>query len=512
MQEILTKIAGYLAGTWRFRWYGLGIAWVIAIGGWVWVNQLPERYESRARVHIDTNSLLRPLLRGLAIQPDIRQRVNLVSKTLLSRPNMEKLMRMADLDLAVNTDADKERVLRRLKGGVRFYADRGNSSLYSVAFTHRDRDTAQRIVQSLITIFIENTMGTSRDDGEGAQVFLDEQIADYEGRLADAEERLADFKQRHVGSMPGQAGGYYKRLALAKNKLKDVQLQLREMENRQQEIQRQLDGEEPVFGFGGEDFKIASAIDHRISSLEGKLDNLLMKYTERHPEVVQIRALVGDLEAQRESEIEQVMSEPSLYTNLNTNPVYQQMRSMLSQAEAKVAELNVRAREYKLRVKDMDEAVDNVPLIEAELKKLNRDYSVISKQHSTLLSRRESAHITEEVKQRGSDVKFRVIDPPFSPQKPSEPKVLLLNATVLGGAMGAGVALAFLLSMLKPLVSNQQMLREITGLPVFGSIQLVKSNAEKRQSLKQTVIFCGVTLGLLLVFASLNLRHTMGMA
>ena len=133
MQEILTKIAGYLTGVWRFRWFALGLAWAIAIAGWIWVGQLPEKYESRARIHIDTNSLLRPLLRGLAIQPDIGQRVALVSRTLLSRPNMEKLMRMADLDLAINTDAEKEKVLQQLKDGVRFDADRRNSSLYSVA-------------------------------------------------------------------------------------------------------------------------------------------------------------------------------------------------------------------------------------------------------------------------------------------------------------------------------------------------------------------------------------------
>ena len=147
-----------------------------------------------------------------------------------------------------------------------------------------------------------------------------------------------------------------------------------------------------------------------------------------------------------------------------------------------------------------------------ELKKLNRDYSTISSQHAALLARRESAHMTEEVKQRGNDVKFRVIDPPFSPQRPTEPNVLLLNSAVLGGAISTGFAFAFVLSLLKPLVSNQRMLGEISGLPVFGSVPLVQSPAQKRDALKQTLVFSIIAFSLFIALASLSFKYALGMA
>ncbi len=98
----ISGVSGDIAGL------ALAIAWVIAIGGWIWVWQLPESYVASARVYVDTNSLLGPLLSGLTIQPESEDRIGLLSRTLLSRPNLEKLMRMTDLDLQVTTSNEKE--------------------------------------------------------------------------------------------------------------------------------------------------------------------------------------------------------------------------------------------------------------------------------------------------------------------------------------------------------------------------------------------------------------------
>ncbi len=69
MQELLIPVLEYLRGIWRFRWIGLTVAWVVCLVGWLFVAQMPEKYVATARVNIDTNTVLRPLLRGLAIQP-----------------------------------------------------------------------------------------------------------------------------------------------------------------------------------------------------------------------------------------------------------------------------------------------------------------------------------------------------------------------------------------------------------------------------------------------------------
>src|SRR5690349_15412329 len=99
MHELLHQLLAHGRGMWHRRWVGLAAAWIVGIVAVSIVYRIPEKYEASARVYVDTESILRPLLQGLAIQPNVDQQVALMSRTLISRPNVEKLMRLADLDL-----------------------------------------------------------------------------------------------------------------------------------------------------------------------------------------------------------------------------------------------------------------------------------------------------------------------------------------------------------------------------------------------------------------------------
>lgn len=507
MQETLAQIYIYLLGVWRHRWLALIVAWLVTLGGWLYVWQMPEAYVASARVYVDTSSVLRPLLRGLAIQPNISQRISMLSRTLLSRPNLEKLMRMTDLDISVESDADKEAMLSRLKRDIKLGGSRGNSSLYSISVRDESRDMAKRIAQSLIAVFIESSMSEKREDSSEAQDFLNDQIAEYEKRLIGAENRRAVFKQEHVDVLPGGGSDYYSRLQASRRELSQAQLLLSEMENRARELQRQLDGEDPVFipssiSGGGS----LSPLDQRIQLLQANLDSLLSRYTEKHPEVRQIRGLIGELETEKKNVYSQVREDGnSGLAGLSNSPVYQGMRGMLAETEASVAELRVRVAEYKRRFAEISEKVNSIPEIEAELKQLDRDYSVISGQHQQMLQRRESARLGQDVEQSASDVTFRVIDPPYVPLKPSEPNKPLLNAGALLFGIAAGIAAGFLVSMISPVVVDPFTLVKVTGLPLFGSVTQISQPMEKRREMLSLFVYLGLGGSLLALYAGLSL-------
>lgn len=510
MQEILEQFFDYLRGILRYKWIALLIAWVVSLGGWLWVAQMPEQYLATAKLHIDSNSVLRPLLRGLTVRPDLDQRVALMGKTMLVRPNLEKLMRMADLDLQVHNDADKEKLLGELRNNISLGGDVRNASLYSVAFKHPDRGTAKKIVQSLITVFVENTLGDKRIASAGAQEFLDSEIAEYESRLAEAEARLADFKRKHVGTMPGDTGGFYSRLQAAASQLKEVRLQLREMNNRRIDLENQLDDEEPEDLLSGFDELLAPAPqDERIRSLQMRMDDLTLKYTPRHPEVKNLKGMIAELEREKQRYLEQ-KAEQDQSLGQNQSPVFLQIRSMLSETEAKIAELKVRDEEYSQRMGVLEERIDNIPKIEAELKQLNRDYSVISNQHSQLLQRRESARLSDSAERRGDNVKFRVIDPPFVPLEPTEPNKLLLNGIIFILSFVTGIGLAFLISLIHPVFSTRITLAQATGLPVLGSVFLKRTPAEKRKVFLNRVVFLSLVFSLFITFTAVSLGQELG--
>ncbi len=162
MTEVLQTVLAHLRGMWHRRWIGLAAAWIAGIVAITLVYRIPEKYEASARVYVDTDSLLRPLLAGLAIAPNIDQQVALISRTLISRPNVEKLVRMADLDLGAKSDVARQAVVDSVMNTIRMGVSSGN--LYVISYRDTKPERAQKVVQSLLTIFIESSLGDKRQD------------------------------------------------------------------------------------------------------------------------------------------------------------------------------------------------------------------------------------------------------------------------------------------------------------------------------------------------------------
>ena len=511
MQAILTQISDYFWAAWRYRWLMLALVWLISIAGWIGVATMPEKYLASARIYVDTNSILRPLLKGLTVQPDLQQRTALVSRTLLSRPNMEKLIRMTDLDLSVNSDLDKEKLFRDLNKTITLSGDRNNSSLYTATFKHEDRNVAKLMVQSLITVFTESALGNKRLDSNDAQTFIERQIADYEVRLEEAEARMVAFKQRNASTLSGEVGTYYERLQEVKNTARAARLQLSELENRRVELERQLEDDEEedsefLVSPAGE-LQVSTPYDERIKALQDNLDNLSLKYTGRHPDVIQIKYMLKELEAKKQLELSRRKPDGPASPELLNNPVYQQKQAMLAETDAMIAELQVRVEDYEQRAKSLEAKVDEIPKVEAELKQLDRDYGAISAHHRKLLQSRESAYLSEDMAEGASALQFRVIDPPFVPLNPTEPNKLLLNTGVFFVAILVSIGIAILLSLLKPVIVNRRILRQVTGLPVLGSVTMILSPDQQRKAFIGGLVYASLAMVLVLTFVWLSVNQ-----
>jgi len=100
---------------WRQKWLAVGIAWLICTAGWIGVAFIPTKYESSARVYLNADPLLTPLLHGLAADTDPTRHLDFLQRTLLSRPNLEQLVRLTDLDVGVTTPGEKENLYKRLR-------------------------------------------------------------------------------------------------------------------------------------------------------------------------------------------------------------------------------------------------------------------------------------------------------------------------------------------------------------------------------------------------------------
>ena len=497
MRDLYEQLLTYLTGIWRYRWFIMLIAWLVCIVGWSFIYQLPDKYQSSARVHVDTQSMLTPLLRGLTINTNSSQRVRLVTRTLLSRPNLEKLARMTDLDLVALTPTDMEQLLDNLSGNIRVSSTR-EQDLYTIAYADSDRELAKRVVQSLLTIFVEGTLGESREETDSAQEFVAGQIKAYEAKLQAAELRLAEFKQTYIGMMPGSEAGFYNQLQVAKSNLQQAKLSLQEAENQVEQFEVQLEDDEDSYLLYSElQPEMGSALDMRIQNLRERTEELLLKYTEKHPDVLEITRLIAELEQKREED-HVLMDEMDI--GPTDNPVYQQLKMQLAQAEANVASLNTRVKAFEQRIVALQEKVDTVPLIEAEFKQLDRDYGIHKQNYQALLSRRESASIAEQAEISGDQLKFRVIDPPRVPIDPSSPNRPLLMTAVLFGSIAAGVVFAFFLYLLRPTFDSSRAIMEVLGRPVLGGVSMIHNQEWSTRHRQALIAYSIAGVGLLLLY------------
>lgn len=509
MNEQLTQIYGYLYGMWRYRWSALVIAWLVAILGWPIVFSLPDQFSAKTVVYVDTSSVLKPLLKGLALETDSHDELGVMSRVLLSQENLLSVARDADMDLEVDSQQERENMIAGLansiviKGGDSGKKRGRNNNMYEISYQSTSADRAYKVVSKLLNTMIENTLNSTRTDTLAAQKFLDTQIVEYEQRLSVAELQLAEFKKANVGLMPDEKGGYYMRLQRAQDAQDSTVSQLLLAERRYTELERQISGESPVLSSGS----YQSSAELKIGQYQEQLGLLLNQYTEQHPDVLALKAIIEELKINRTTD--SVNKGASASGISEFNPVYQQMKVELSKASVEIETLKIQLVEQKKNVSKLKSFVDVIPEVEAKLAKLNRGYEVMRERYLNLVERKESAQLAQKAGQSVSDVTFRVIEPPTVPLKPSGPKRKLLLAGVLLAALGSGLAWSFVRFLLQPTFFELRQLESITHLPVLGSVSLYLSPEHLKRRRLQLATFLSVTF-LLVLFLGVALwyRHS----
>lgn len=482
MDEIIRQAMAVLRGMWKHRWLGLVVAWVVGAIAVVTVVRIPDKYEASARIFVDTQSILKPLMSGLAIEPNMDQQIMILSRTLISRPNVEKLIRMADLDLNIKSKSAQDALVDDLMKTLTIKST-SRDNLYTLAYSDQEPERAKRVVQSLASIFVESSLGDKRKDTDSAKKFIDDQIQVYQKKLEEAESRLKEFKLKNISLQTSEGKDYFGRMSEIAALLERSRLELREAENSRDALKRQIAGEEPVLLPDAPDASTAGIslpeIDSRIDAMKKNLDGLLQRYTDQHPDVIGTRRTIKDLEAQKKEEIaaRKKISPSSPGSLVNNNPVYQQLKISLGENEATVASLRVRVAEYQSRYNALKDSVKLVPQIEAEFTQLNRDYDINKKNYESLVARRESATMSGEM-EASAGVDFRLIDPPRVSPKPVYPNRLMLLPLTLVLALAAGLFVCFARSQVRPVFFEARDVREVTGLPLLGTVSKNKGEVE----------------------------------
>ena len=504
VSHIPANVPAELRACWRRRRLVLAVGWGVSVAGWLVVMMLPDRYDAMTRIYVDTDNLLTPLLRNITVQADVTKQIEVLQRTLLNRKNMASVAHSADLDLDLQTDQDKERLYTQLTKQITVKTEGNN--LFSVTYSNSNPQMAKNIVEALLTIFVETNLGQNRSSMENARSFIDAEIANYERKLKQADERLADYKSHHVDVLAGEGNTTFstrldaarQELIAAKSKVGDLVAFQARLAANLATIPQYIDVDFPQQVFISAGAPAATSARGRVQQLEAELSQLQAQDTDAHPDVLAVKR---SLERARQSE-ERETAQPANVGGRGrvANPLFEQVKLRLIQAEADVAQAQSRAKIDTDEVERLQGLTESAPRVEAELAELNRDSGVMKGKFEELLGRRESARISEAVENRGDKIQFRIIEAPQVPTLPSFPNrpLLFSGALALSLAIGAGVVL--LLHKIDDTIGSAAEITEMYHVKVFGAVPRVESLAGMKKRRREGRNFAIGASGLLVAY------------
>ncbi|MBL1264961.1 XrtA system polysaccharide chain length determinant [Candidatus Methylomicrobium oryzae] len=514
MQEQITELFYYARGAVKYKWVGLITAWIICSGGWMFISAMPNKFSSEAKVHVETRTMLLPLLRGMTIQTDTAALLRIMQKLMFTQNNLEEIIKLSELD-KYSGKANRLELIDKLKKDIKI--EGGRDDIFTITYEATSGTLAKNVVQAVLTVFSDQTHKSTLSGTDSAKRFINDQIHEYEIRLRNAEKAKENFKRANLGLLPGEGGGQIADVQKEKALLEEAKLQLIEAKSRYQATTEQL---ADLQASGGEDEWAISDVsenpteeDARIEDLASRKKELLIRFTENHPEIISINKVIKHLKKTKETtEKENVNTEEDIFNkpNVIANPYIQSIKIAQNEANAQVASSQARVDELQARLLKIENELQNRLRVETDLQNLNRDYEAIKSKYNLLIESREQAVMSEKVDDQAEALKFKIADAPNVPLTPSSPKRGLLYSIVFLAGPLLGTGLAILMYFLRPSLVSTSQLKQLTGLPILGSVSLKSNSAQTKLNKKQFIRFYGSLLGLLLIYSALMTFEMMG--
>jgi polysaccharide chain length determinant protein (PEP-CTERM system associated) len=289
--------------------------------------------------------------------------------------------------------------------------------------------------------------------------------------------------------LPGQAGeGQISVIQAVRQKIEDSNMQLSEMLSRRKVLRAQLSeamksGKAWGLIEGGQD---NSTDGNLIFQMMERKNELLLKYTENHPIIVSMESEIKLLKKRQDEEEKLSGSSAALAMS---SPYVQSIKIQKNEIDTEIATINSRIAAYEKKLKHENDQFNSRLTIETEMANLNRGYETIKKNYLELIDRREQARMSGSVDSEVSALKFKIVDPANMPDKPSSPNRMILYSVVLVFGVLAGLALALSMVFIRPSFVEAKHLRDVTGLPILGTVSEVVSETKAKENRSRLVKF-----------------------
>ncbi len=423
----------------RFRWPWIVAAIVVAaVVSQVAVRFVPKQYLSQTVVLVESEKIPKSFIPQLTTD-DARDRFRTLAEEILARPRVERILdeldpypEMIDVPRADIVDMIRDRTAIGLRGNDAFV----------VQYKDTDPARAQRMVTRLASMFIEETSGDRARQVQGANEFIDSQLVETKAELEQVETKLKHVKQRFMGMLPNQLEANLSTLQRMELERQSVAEQIRVAKERRSLLERQLALQSQMDEPEAQLIPDLPAADGptpgppgaaSLPALKAYLAQLQTRYTSEHPEVVATQKRIARLEMEMSAaaaieaplaalEPEAKPEEPAGNDPASTDFLVADMTAQVAAVNRDIESLEARYEDIRSKIGVYQTRVEKIPEVEQELVSLERDYDLISKYYSELLSRKLEAETAGAVERKWQEEQFKILDPAQVPEKAEFPE------------------------------------------------------------------------------------------
>lgn len=416
---------------------------------------LPDIYRGVATVMVENQDASAHLVRGSSV-PELETRLVTIQQELLSRARLGDLITRLDLYPSWRGHASQEAIVQRLRRDIRVElsgTERGRptTSGVQIAYIGLDARSAAAVPNALAALYVEeNRKIRERQTGQMAH-FLKSQL-EIAGQAVELQQlQLNKFKEQRSGQLPEQ-------VSINMVTLERLNTRLQLNRNDQIRTRERLDGLIGLMPAGG-------AAADPLQTLKQRLADLQVKFTDKHPDVIQTKAQISQMERERASSGSGLADQPS---TRHEDPV-------ITSTKAELAALQSQERILRSEIAAYEQRIQSTPGVEQELKGLEREYQTLKDSYDSMQNRYEDAQLAERLEQSKQAESFRILDAAVLPTGPAAPNRTRLLMMACFFAVAAGIGMMLLAEHLDTSFHTVGELRQFTTLPVLASIPYVRS-------------------------------------
>ncbi len=475
VSDLPRSIARYVIGLWRRRWLIMTMAWIMALAGWVLITILPDYYQSRGEIYLNTDVAYDT---DVGVRPDYEERVRVASQALLTRDNLEKVIYDTGLNAEIFNEVELQRKIESLSRTIGLESPQDR--YFRIIYADKDPVMAQKVVQSVLDLFQEKDVASALEDFDARTKGVKAQIGRLDETINSKKAQINEFTKANSAEIVSSDRAPLL-LEQKRSERRQLEAALLSATTRIGSVRTALAGT-PRTTSGSQ-----------LDAAKIELAQLQSQFNENYPDIQVLKSRIRELETNEAA--------------LPSNPEYKRLRTEVITIRDNITVMTA-------QIASIDKEIDRVLTLQAlspevvlELSEMERELKALDTRRLRLRNSLANAELVAEQGAGAGGIRYIVQESPKIAAEPSSPKRGLMSLGVLVLAPGIALGLAFLMTQLDRTYTQSADLEDALGLPVLGAVSPSLTPADKRKRAVERLGFWGLIAGFVAIAAILFYFH-----